>query len=114
MHKKIKSFKQVCKICKNLQNKGKKKVFVHGVFDILHRGHVTLLREAKKLGDVLVVGVDHDDNARILKGPKRPINDHESRIFILSSIESVDLVFLIPSFKGKTGGRFMSFTKNFT
>lgn len=74
-------------------------VLVHGFFDILHRGHVTLLVEAKKLGDVLAVGVDHDDNARILKGPGRPINDHDSRMFVLANLEPVDYVFLISSFK---------------
>ena len=96
---KIKSFKQVCEICHKLQKKGKKIVFYHGFFDILHRGHVTLLIEAKNLGDVLVVGVDHDDNARILKGLGRPINDHESRMFVLSNLEPVNYVFLIDSFK---------------
>ena len=99
MNKKIKPFKDVCKVCHSLQRKGKKIVFVHGFFDILHKGHVTLLVEAKKLGDVLVVGVDHDDNAKILKGPNRPINDHNSRMFVLANLEAVDYVFLIDSFK---------------
>ena len=99
--RKIKSFKNICKIVKKLQKEGKKIVFVNDVFDILHKGHVTLLVEAKKLGDVLVVGVDHDDNAWILKGEGRPIHDHQSRMFVLSKLEPVDYVFLIPSF-GKT------------
>lgn len=99
MNSKIKSFSQVCRSTRKLQKEGKKVVFVHGFFDILHRGHVTLLIEAKKLGDILVVGVDHDDNARILKGPGRPINDHDSRMFVLAAFEPVDYVFLIPSFK---------------
>lgn len=99
---KIKSFEQVCKICRKLQNEGKRIVFCHGFFDILHRGHVTLLVEAKKLGNVLVVGVDHDDNAKILKGPERPINDHESRMFVLANLEPVDYVFIIDSFKDKS------------
>ena len=96
---KIKSFSQICKIAKQLKKEGKKVVFVHGFFDILHKGHATLLIEAKKYGDVLVVGVDHDDNGPILKGPKRPINNHQSRMFVLSMLEPVDYVFLIPSFK---------------
>lgn len=100
MKGKIKTFKQVVKITQQLKKKGKKIVFVHGIFDILHRGHVTLLVEAKKLGDILVVGVDHDDNARILKGPGRPVNNHQSRMFVLAHLEPVDYVFLIPSFKG--------------
>jgi len=99
MKKKIRPFKSICRITSKCKKNGKKIVFVHGFFDILHRGHVTLLQEAKKLGDILVVGIDNDDNARILKGPNRPINDHDSRMFVISSIEHVDLVFLIPSFK---------------
>src|SRR3990167_8967044 len=99
MSKKIQSFRQVCKICRKLQKDGKKIVFCHGFFDILHRGHVTLLVEAKKLGDILVVGVDHDDNAKILKGPNRPINDHKSRMFVLANLEPIDYIFLIDSIK---------------
>jgi len=104
MKKKIRNFDEVCKICHKLQGEGKRIIFVHGFFDILHRGHVTLLNEAKKLGDVLVVGVDHDDNAKILKGPGRPINDHDSRMFVLASLEPVNYVFLIRSFKTVWGG----------
>lgn len=99
MNKKIKSFKEVCKITADLKQKNRKIIFVHGIFDILHRGHVTMICEAKKLGDILVVGIDHDDNAKILKGPGRPINDHGSRMFVVSNLEAVDFVFLIPSFK---------------
>jgi D-beta-D-heptose 7-phosphate kinase/D-beta-D-heptose 1-phosphate adenosyltransferase len=99
MMKKIRSFRSICRVVRKLQKEGQRVVFVHGFFDILYRGHVTLLVKAKKLGDVLVVGVDHDDNARIIKGPGRPINDHDSRMFVLSQLEPVDYVFLIPSFK---------------
>lgn len=99
MNKKVRTFRGVCMICHREQKKGKKIVFCHGFFDILHRGHVTLLMEAKKLGNILVVGVDHDDNARMIKGPKRPINGHDSRIFVLSNLTSVDYVFLIDSFE---------------
>jgi len=100
MKEKIKTFKQVVKIARQLKKEGKRIVFCHGVFDILHKGHVTLLAEAKKLGDILVVGVDCDENARILKGPGRPINEGWARMFVLAHLEPVDFVFLIPSFKG--------------
>jgi rfaE bifunctional protein nucleotidyltransferase chain/domain len=109
MRHKIKSFNQVLKITNNLKKEGKKIVFVHGFFDILHAGHLQLLLEAKKLGDVLIVGVDHDDNAKILKGPNRPINNHAVRMFVLSNIEHVDFVFLIPSVKGKKFDAFSDF-----
>jgi D-beta-D-heptose 7-phosphate kinase/D-beta-D-heptose 1-phosphate adenosyltransferase len=96
---KIKPFKEVCRVCKRLQKQRKKVVFVHGFFDILHKGHVTLLIEAKKLGDILIVGIDHDDNAKRIKGPNRPINDHDSRMLIISNMEQVNFVFLIPPYK---------------
>lgn len=99
MQTKIKSFKRLCKITEELKKKNKRIVLVHGFFDILHKGHVTLLHNAKELGDILIVGIDHDENARIIKGPNRPINDHYSRMLVVSSIEDVDFVFLIPSFK---------------
>lgn len=113
MNNKIKNFDEVCEIVKKLQKQNKKIVFVHGIFDILHRGHVTLLIEAKNLGDILIVGVDHDDNAKILKGPNRPVNNHDSRMFVLSNLEAVDYVFLIPSFGDKEINSFyLSFYKN--
>jgi bifunctional ADP-heptose synthase (sugar kinase/adenylyltransferase) len=56
-----------------------------------------MLYEASKLGDILVVGVDHDESARKLKGPKRPINDHDLRMKLLTLLEPVDFVFLIPN-----------------
>jgi len=98
MNAKIKSFQEVCKISKDFQEKNKKIVFVHGIFDILHRGHVYLLNEARKLGDILIVGVDHDYNAKILKGKGRPINNHDDRMFMISNLQCVDFVFLIPSY----------------
>jgi cytidyltransferase-like protein len=78
----------------------KKIIFVHGIFDILHKGHIILFSEAKKLGDILVVGLDHDDTARILKGNERPINKFNARMFVISHIEEVDYIFKIPSIKG--------------
>lgn len=99
MKNKIKNFKEIGKICQKLKKENKKIVFAHGVFDILHKGHVYFLSEAKKLGDVLIVGVDHDENVKILKGSNRPINDHKSRLYVLSHLETVDFLFLIPSFK---------------
>lgn len=73
-------------------NKGKKIVFTNGCFDILHRGHVTYLAEAKKLGDLLVMGVNSDASVKRLKGPERPINNEEDRKYVLSQLKSVDFV----------------------
>ena len=71
---------------------GKKVVFTNGCFDILHAGHVTYLLEAKKLGDILVVGVNSDASVKRLKGEGRPVNNVSDRMFLLSALESVDFV----------------------
>lgn len=73
-------------------NQGKKIVFTNGCFDILHRGHVTYLTEARKLGDLLVVGVNSDASVKRLKGPSRPINSEADRAFVLLGLKSVDAV----------------------
>ncbi|HID25242.1 MAG TPA: D-glycero-beta-D-manno-heptose 1-phosphate adenylyltransferase [Thermoplasmata archaeon] len=82
------------KIVYELKKEGKKIVTTNGVFDILHIGHVKLLAEAKKLGDVLIVGVNSDRSARENKGNKRPINNEESRVGIIASLEYVDYAFI--------------------
>ncbi|HMQ31731.1 MAG TPA: D-glycero-beta-D-manno-heptose 1-phosphate adenylyltransferase [Chloroflexaceae bacterium] len=69
---------------------GRRVVFANGCFDILHRGHVTLLNRAKAMGDVLVVGVNDDAGVRRLKGPGRPVNGLEDRVQVLSALSSVD------------------------
>jgi rfaE bifunctional protein nucleotidyltransferase chain/domain len=72
--------------------KGDRIVFTNGVFDLLHRGHVEYLEEARALGDRLVVGVNTDLSVRRLKGPRRPIVPEDERVELLSALESVDLV----------------------
>ncbi|HXH73974.1 MAG TPA: D-glycero-beta-D-manno-heptose 1-phosphate adenylyltransferase [Bacteriovoracaceae bacterium] len=74
------------------ENKGKKIVFTNGCFDILHRGHVTYLSEARKLGDLLVVGLNSDASVKRLKGPERPINNESDRQYVLSQLKAVDFV----------------------
>ncbi len=70
-------------------------VFTNGVFDILHRGHVQYLAQARALGASLVVGLNSDASARLLgKGPDRPLNREEDRACVLAALESVDLVTL--------------------
>jgi D-beta-D-heptose 7-phosphate kinase/D-beta-D-heptose 1-phosphate adenosyltransferase len=70
-----------------------KVVFTNGVFDILHRGHVDYLLAARKLGDMLIVGVNSDASAKRLdKGPDRPLNNQEDRAFLLSQLIPVDVV----------------------
>ena len=69
-------------------------VFTNGCFDVLHFGHVHYLLEAKKLGNILVVGLNSDDSVRRLKGPSRPINGEKERAFVLAALSFVDYVVL--------------------
>src|SRR5436190_19296714 len=70
-------------------------VFTNGVFDILHRGHVSYLAEARARGASLVIGLNSDASARGLgKGPDRPLNPEADRACVLAALESVDLVTL--------------------
>jgi D-beta-D-heptose 7-phosphate kinase/D-beta-D-heptose 1-phosphate adenosyltransferase len=74
------------------QEKGKKIVFTNGCFDILHRGHVTYLNQARDLGDLLIVGINSDESVKRLKGLERPVNMLEDRAYVLSALKSVDYV----------------------
>ncbi|MCX8082796.1 MAG: D-glycero-beta-D-manno-heptose 1-phosphate adenylyltransferase [bacterium] len=94
MKKKIKSFQDIEKIVKRLKKAEKKIVFTNGCFDILHKGHIRLLKKAKSLGDVLIVGLNTDSSVRRLKGKKRPFLKEKDRAEILSSLEMVDYVVL--------------------
>lgn len=68
-------------------------VFTNGVFDILHRGHVTYLEQARALGASLAVAVNTDASVRRLgKGPDRPINTLDDRMAVLAALRAVDLV----------------------
>lgn len=70
----------------------KKLVFANGVFDIVHPGHIELLKFAKSLGGKLVVGINSDRAVKLLKGPERPINDEQNRKEVLESLGFVDQV----------------------
>lgn len=74
--------------------KNKKVVFTNGCFDILHRGHLSYLNEAKSLGDILVIGVNSDKSVKRLKGENRPINSELDRVFMLENLKAVDFVFI--------------------
>ena len=68
-------------------------VFTNGVFDVVHRGHVTYLEQARALGASLVVGLNTDASARRLgKGPERPLNREQDRAAVIAALESVSLV----------------------
>lgn len=66
------------------------KIFVNGTFDILHRGHLEMLKYAKSLGDELMVCIDSDSRVKELKGNDRPINTQDDRKFMIDSLKWVD------------------------
>ena len=77
-----------------LKAAGKTVVFTNGCFDVLHVGHVRCLREARLLGDALVLGLNSDASVRAIKGPDRPLQNEAERAEILASLECVDYVTL--------------------
>lgn len=82
----------VLKAVRKHRQKKERIVFTNGCFDILHIGHMHLLKEARNLGDVLVVGINSDDSVRRLKGKSRPIVPELERKEILLSLKPVDYV----------------------
>ena len=91
---KIKNLKELEKDISRLKRKGKKIVFTNGCFDILHLGHLKILQEAKRKGDVLIVGLNSDSSTRKIKGPKRPILAQKTRAKLLANMSQVDYVVL--------------------
>ncbi|MFH1441560.1 MAG: D-glycero-beta-D-manno-heptose 1-phosphate adenylyltransferase [Candidatus Omnitrophota bacterium] len=89
---KIKSLKQLSKTALSLKSKGKKIVFTNGCFDILHFGHVYYLQQAKKQGDILIVGLNSDTSIKRIKGKNRPIVCQQDRAKVLAGLESVDYI----------------------
>lgn len=79
-------------VMKDAQSQGETLVMTNGCFDILHPGHVSYLKNAKKLGDRLIVAVNTDDSVKRLKGEGRPINPTDHRMDVLAGLESVDFV----------------------
>jgi rfaE bifunctional protein nucleotidyltransferase chain/domain len=83
---------QVTQRARAWRSAGKIIVFTNGVFDLLHPGHVRYLRQARALGDVLVVGVNSDRSVRSNKGPSRPITPEDERGEIIAALASVNAV----------------------
>jgi rfaE bifunctional protein nucleotidyltransferase chain/domain len=87
-----KNLGEIKAIRKNLKKKNKKVVFTNGCFDLIHAGHIDYLTKAKKMGDVLIVGLNSDSSVTKIKGKKRPILKEAERTFILSSLKPVDYI----------------------
>ena len=88
----IASLQAVAKEVHALQGLGKRVVFTNGCFDILHSGHIDLLRRARALGDALVVAINSDLSVARVKGPNRPIIPQPERAELLDGMEMVDFV----------------------
>ena len=82
---------QLADTIKQLRAQERKIVFTNGCFDILHKGHVCYLEKAKRLGDVLIVGLNSDSSVKRLKGESRPINDENARLHSPGSLGSSGL-----------------------
>jgi D-glycero-beta-D-manno-heptose 1-phosphate adenylyltransferase len=88
---------EIIKIAENLKIQGKKIVTTNGAFDILHIGHARYLEEAKKMGDVLIVGVNSDKSPHFKSKPGRPIVPGKERAEMLNFLKPVDYVFQFDS-----------------
>jgi glycerol-3-phosphate cytidylyltransferase len=88
----IVSREELVRIVEDLKKQGKKVVTTNGTFDIVHVGHVRALKEAKKHGDVLVVGVNSDSSVKQYKGDKRPVIGEQDRMEMLAALDCVDYV----------------------
>ena len=84
--------REITRFCEKLRKRRKKLVFTNGVFDIIHMGHVSYLSRAKKLGDILIIGLNSDASVRRLKGRGRPLNRQSDRAGVLAALEVVDYV----------------------
>jgi D-beta-D-heptose 7-phosphate kinase/D-beta-D-heptose 1-phosphate adenosyltransferase len=94
---KYKEISELKTLVSELRKNGKRIVLTNGCFDLLHQGHIKLLSESKRLGDILIVAIDDDLSVRKLKGPGRPIINQNNRVRILSALDTVDYVVVFSS-----------------
>ena len=79
-------------IVNKAKKENKKIVFTNGCFDIIHSGHISYLYDSKRLGDILIIGLNSDDSVKRLKGTGRPINNQSDRAIVLGALKPVDYV----------------------
>jgi len=89
---KVRGLEDLMAIVRERRASGQRVVFTNGCFDLLHRGHTRLLKHARELGDLLIVGLNSDASVRGLKGPSRPVFSQDERAEVLSALASVDYV----------------------
>ena len=90
--RKILTGEEVLKQIQWLRKQDKKIVFTNGCFDVIHRGHIELIKFSKAQGDILILGLNSDKSIKILKGPERPINNQHDRATVLAALEDIDFV----------------------
>jgi rfaE bifunctional protein nucleotidyltransferase chain/domain len=91
---KLKSLEEIKAIVVAARNDGKRVAFTNGCFDVLHRGHVHVLREARACADLLIVGINGDQSVKQIKGPARPVLPESDRCEVLGAMEMVDFLVL--------------------
>ena len=91
-HSKILEMQQLKTYMARARAMRRKVVFTNGCFDILHKGHVTYMRKAASLGDLLVLGLNSDDSVKRLKGEGRPLNNQMDRAEVLAALEFIDFI----------------------
>jgi D-beta-D-heptose 7-phosphate kinase/D-beta-D-heptose 1-phosphate adenosyltransferase len=91
---KLKSLEELAAIAAAARAKGRTVVFTNGCFDLLHRGHVHTLRQAKAAGDLLIVALNSDRSVKSIKSPQRPILPETDRLELIAAMEMVDYVIL--------------------
>ncbi|HEV8722513.1 MAG TPA: D-glycero-beta-D-manno-heptose 1-phosphate adenylyltransferase [Candidatus Binatia bacterium] len=94
MSGKVKTLDELIKIAAQARRNGKSVVFTNGCFDLLHRGHVHVLRQAKAAGDILIVAINSDQSVKAIKGPTRPVAAEMDRLELIAAMEMVDYVIL--------------------
>jgi D-glycero-beta-D-manno-heptose 1-phosphate adenylyltransferase len=99
VNSKILTLDQLAAESGRLRSESQRVVATNGCFDILHVGHVRYLAAARKLGDILVVGLNGDNSVRQLKGEGRPVNPEQDRAEVLAALESVDYVAIFPELR---------------
>src|SRR4030095_13337156 len=96
MQQKIIDMNELAQRARELSAAGKRLVVTNGCFELWHVGHVRYLQAARRLGDVLAVGLNGDGSVRELKGSGRPINNEGDRAEVLAALERVDFVAIFP------------------
>jgi D-beta-D-heptose 7-phosphate kinase/D-beta-D-heptose 1-phosphate adenosyltransferase len=91
---KLKNLDELAALAAQARQNGKSVVFTNGCFDILHRGHVHVLRQAKAAGDLLIVALNSDRSVQEIKGANRPVLPETDRIELIGAMEMVDYVII--------------------